>query len=77
MDIAGIKEYLGKDWTAVQDCICGSLESDIDLLIDFEPGIRIEDYTDNFFLYEKSFPSYSSGTLIWLHVVLYPIRFSF
>ena len=32
MDIAGIKEYLGKDWTAVQDCICGSLESDIDLL---------------------------------------------
>ena len=32
MDIAGIKEYLGKDWTAVQDCIGGSLESDIDLL---------------------------------------------
>ena len=32
MDIAGVKEYLGAEWTAVQDRIAGSLESDIDLL---------------------------------------------
>lgn len=32
MDIAGVKEYLGQDWTAVQDCIKGALESDIELL---------------------------------------------
>ena len=32
MDIARVKEYLGAEWTAVQECIAGSLESDIDLL---------------------------------------------
>ena len=32
MDIARVKEYLGAEWTAVQECISGSLESDIDLL---------------------------------------------
>lgn len=32
MDIAGVKEYLGQDWTAVQSCIKGALESDIELL---------------------------------------------
>jgi octaprenyl-diphosphate synthase len=32
MDIAGVKEYLGTEWTAVQGRIAGSLESDIDLL---------------------------------------------
>ena len=32
MDIAGVKEYLGAEWTAVQARIAGSLESDIDLL---------------------------------------------
>ena len=32
MDIAGVKDYLGADWIAVQDRIAGSLESDIDLL---------------------------------------------
>ena len=32
MDIAKVKEYLGADWTAVQECIAGSLESDIELL---------------------------------------------
>ena len=32
MDIKEIKNYLGTDWTAVGECISGSLESDIDLL---------------------------------------------
>lgn len=32
MDIAAIREYLGKDWTAVQDRIASSLRSDIGLL---------------------------------------------
>ena len=32
MDIAKVKEYLGAEWTAVQECIAGSLERDIDLL---------------------------------------------
>ena len=32
MDIAGVKEYLGAEWAAVQERIAGSLESDIDLL---------------------------------------------
>ena len=32
MDIARVKEYLGAEWTAVQERIAGSLESDIDLL---------------------------------------------
>lgn len=32
MDIAGVKEYLGAEWTAVQGRIAGSLESDIELL---------------------------------------------
>ena len=32
MNIAGVKEYLGAEWTAVQGRIAGSLESDIDLL---------------------------------------------
>ena len=32
MDIAAIREYLGKDWTAVQDRIASSLRSDISLL---------------------------------------------
>lgn len=32
MDIAKVKEYLGAEWTAVQDRIAGSLESDIELL---------------------------------------------
>ena len=32
MDIAAIREYLGKDWTAVQDRIVSSLRSDIGLL---------------------------------------------
>lgn len=32
MDISRVKEYLGAEWTAVQDRIAGSLESDIDLL---------------------------------------------
>lgn len=32
MDIARVKEYLGAEWTAVQECIAGSLESDIELL---------------------------------------------
>lgn len=30
-------------------------KSDIDLLIDFEPGISIEDYTDNFFPLREKF----------------------
>jgi predicted nucleotidyltransferase len=30
-------------------------KSDIDLLIDFEPGISIEDYTDNFFSLREKF----------------------
>lgn len=32
MNIAGVKEYLGAEWTAVQGRIAGSLESDIELL---------------------------------------------
>ena len=32
MDIAGIKEYLGADWTAVSESIARMLESDISLL---------------------------------------------
>ena len=32
MDIARVKEYLGAEWIAVQECIAGSLESDIELL---------------------------------------------
>ena len=32
MDIVKIKEFLGTDWTSVQDCICTSLLSDIELL---------------------------------------------
>lgn len=32
MDIAKVKEYLGAEWTAVQECIADSLKSDIDLL---------------------------------------------
>ena len=32
MDIAEVKEYLGAEWTAVQECIADSLKSDIDLL---------------------------------------------
>ena len=32
MDIVKIKEFLGQDWTAVQDCIRMSLQSDIELL---------------------------------------------
>ena len=32
MDILKVKEFLGKDWTAVQDCIRTSLQSDIELL---------------------------------------------
>ena len=32
MDIRSIREYLGQDWTAVQDRITSSLQSDIDLL---------------------------------------------
>lgn len=32
MDIKAIKEYLGRDWQAVQECIGSSLRSDIDLL---------------------------------------------
>lgn len=32
MDIAGVKEYLGAEWTVVQGRIAGSLESDIELL---------------------------------------------
>ena len=32
MDVKEIKNYLGADWTAVGDCISGSLESGIDLL---------------------------------------------
>ena len=32
MDIATVKEYLGAEWIAVQECIAGSLESDIELL---------------------------------------------
>ena len=32
MDIARVKEYLGMEWTAVQERIAGSLESDIALL---------------------------------------------
>lgn len=32
MDISRVKEYLGAEWTAVQERIAGSLESDIDLL---------------------------------------------
>ena len=32
MDIARVKEYLGAEWTAVQERIACSLESDIDLL---------------------------------------------
>ena len=32
MNITRVKEYLGADWTAVQECIAGSLESDIELL---------------------------------------------
>ena len=32
MDIAAIREYLGNDWTAVQDRIASSLRSDIGLL---------------------------------------------
>lgn len=32
MDIVAIREYLGKDWTAVQDRIASSLRSDIGLL---------------------------------------------
>lgn len=32
MDIKSIKEYLGQDWIAVQECIAASLRSDISLL---------------------------------------------
>ena len=32
-----------------------SEKSDIDLLIDFEPDISIEDYTDNFFFLREKF----------------------
>ena len=32
MDISRVKEYLGAEWTAVQERIAGSLESDIELL---------------------------------------------
>ena len=32
MDIKSVKEYLGKDWTAVQEHIASALESDIALL---------------------------------------------
>ena len=32
-------------------------KSDIDLLIDFEPNISIEDYTDNFFYLREKFAS--------------------
>ena len=32
MDITRVKEYLGAEWIAVQKCIAGSLESDIELL---------------------------------------------
>jgi len=32
MDIAKVREYLGADWTAVQELLVSSLESDIDLL---------------------------------------------
>ena len=32
MDISTVKEYLGAEWTAVQERIAGSLESDIELL---------------------------------------------
>ena len=32
MDIRSVKEYLGSDWTAVSECICDVLKSDIDLL---------------------------------------------
>lgn len=32
MDIGRIKDYLGQDWTAVQECIRHSLQSDIELL---------------------------------------------
>mgnify|MGYP003294396208 FL=1 len=32
MDIAKLREYLGADWTAVQELLVSSLESDIDLL---------------------------------------------
>lgn len=32
MDIATVKEYLGAEWVAVQECIAASLASDIELL---------------------------------------------
>ena len=32
MDIQSVKEYLGQDWTAVQERIASALESDIALL---------------------------------------------
>ena len=32
MDIKVIHEYLGEDWNAVQERICGALQSDIKLL---------------------------------------------
>ena len=32
MDIERVKEYLGPEWVAVQECVVGSLESDIALL---------------------------------------------
>lgn len=32
MDIKKLKEYLGSDWQAVQDCLVDTLNSDIDLL---------------------------------------------
>ena len=32
MDIKDLKEYLGEDWKAVQNCITDSLDSDISLL---------------------------------------------
>lgn len=38
-------------------------KSDIDLLIDFEPSINIDDYTDNSFSCVRSLPPYSIGML--------------
>lgn len=32
MDIKSIREYLGQDWTSVQECIVSALRSDIELL---------------------------------------------